>query len=252
MPHALSGYVLSFFDRVVVQQIQGDAATGLYSFGYDVGGVMAAVITSMNQAWLPIFTGLRDRLSHDEIAANAVQYANRVYLIAFGIVLFSREFALLLGGRAFQEALGIIPVIVISYVVVFLYTLYANYSFYRRQTALISAATIVAAAVNIILNYALIPKYGYAAAAWTTLVSYIVLLGGHYLIARWVLGETVIPIGRLLPGALLAAAGSSLSVWAESAWSASPILLTLGKLLLVGTAGAAYLAHRRSSKLRDA
>ena len=41
-------------------------------------------------------------------------------------------------------------------------------------------ATIVAAVVNIVLNYLLIPKYGYVAAAYTTLISHIILVIMHY------------------------------------------------------------------------
>ena len=46
-------------------------------------------------------------------------------------------------------------------------------------------ASAIAAFINLVLNYIFIPKIGYLAAAYTTLVGYICLLGMHmYLVYR--------------------------------------------------------------------
>jgi len=92
-----------------------------------------------------------------------------------------------------------VPIIVIGYVGVFLYTLYGNYSFYRKKTGLISLATLFAGGINIGLNYWLIPIYGYVAAAYTTLVSYFLLFLFHFLNVKYILKEKdIISIGRIL------------------------------------------------------
>ncbi|GAH32940.1 unnamed protein product, partial [marine sediment metagenome] len=85
------------------------------------------------------------------------------------------------------------------YVGVFLYTLYGNYSFYRKKTGLISLTTLFAGGINIGLNYWLIPIYGYVAAAYTTLVSYFLLFLFHFLNVKYILKEKdIISIGRVL------------------------------------------------------
>ena len=43
-------------------------------------------------------------------------------------------------------------------------------TFYYKKSGFIAFASIVAAAINIILNYILIPRFGFVAAAYTTLV----------------------------------------------------------------------------------
>ncbi len=208
IPHALSGHILSAFDRVIINQLDGETSAGLYSFAYDVGEVMAVIVHAMNSAWLPLFTRARNREQHEVIDAMANAYAQYVAAIAIALVLFAREVAAVLADARYAEALPLIPVIVLSYVALFLYTIYANHSFYRKRTGYISAATLLAGAVNVVTNYLFIPRYGYGAAAWTTLGSFVLLFGLHYVIARFLLGERVARVGRLVGWYALAGAAS--------------------------------------------
>ena len=198
IPHALSGHILSAFDRVIINQLENESAAGLYSFAYDVGAAMSMVVQAMNTAWQPLFTRARNREQHERIDAMAGTYAQYVAAIAIIIVLFSREVAGVLGDARYEEAIAIIPVVVLSYMAVFLYTIYANHSFYKHRTAYISVASLIAGVTNIGLNYWLIPPYGFAIAAWTTLASYLLLFLLHYATARFLLGERVPRLSRLL------------------------------------------------------
>jgi O-antigen/teichoic acid export membrane protein len=65
--------------------------------------------------------------------------------------------------------------------------MYVNYAFYEKKTKYIAAITIITGVLNVLLNYLLIPKFGYVAAAWTTLISYIVLFLLHYINVKWVI-----------------------------------------------------------------
>ncbi len=55
----------------------------------------------------------------------------------------------------------------------------------KKRTFTISIGTVAAALfLNIFLNWLLIPKFGYLAAAYTTMIGYLALLGFHYWIVR--------------------------------------------------------------------
>ncbi len=71
-----------------------------------------------------------------------------------------------------------------SYYFVFLYSLPANFEFYLKKTYYISLGTTAAALINIVLNVWFIPIFGYVAAAWTTLISYIFFFVFHLIIAN--------------------------------------------------------------------
>ncbi len=198
IPHALSGYLLNTSDRIIINQLRGAVESGHYSFAYDVGSVMNTVVTACNQAWFPIFTRHRNRNQYEAIGQLARTYAVYICLAAVVLATFAREIVVLLADESFYAALDLIPIVVFSYVFVFIYTIYSGYSFYRRRTGWISSATLVAGAVNVGLNYWLIPTYGMVAAAWTTLASYALLMVLHYAIARWLLAESVVGISAIL------------------------------------------------------
>jgi len=199
IPHALSGFILAFFDRIIINQLTGSLNTGLYSFAYNVGMVMNIVVMAMTKAWVPIFYenfASKDFKKIDNLAYN---YSKYIYFAAIGLILFSKEIVSLMADEKYYTALPVVPIIVIGYVGVFLYTLYGNYSFYRKKTGLISIATLSAGGINIGLNYWLIPIYGYVAAAYTTLVSYFLLFLFHFLNVKYILKEKdIISIKRVL------------------------------------------------------
>ena len=67
----------------------------------------------------------------------------------------------------------------------FLYTLFVNVEQFKKKTIGMAIASVIAAIINLLLNWALIPKIGYLAAAYTTLVGYLCLLVMHmYLVYR--------------------------------------------------------------------
>ena len=61
--------------------------------------------------------------------------------------------------------------------------------FYYEKKKRLVIASVVAALLNIILNWIFIPKFGYIAAAYTTLFSYIVFAFANYLAMKSILKE---------------------------------------------------------------
>lgn len=216
MPHALSTFLLSLSDRVIVSHFAGYANTGLYSLAYDVGAITGTAATALNQAWLPQFLDLRKAGNTAQIAA-----LSRTVSIAFTAIcclalLMARELMFLLGGESFRVALPVVPVVIMAQAAMFLATFYANYAFYRKRTGLISLATLTAALINVALNIWLVPLYGYAAAAWTTWISYVLLTATEYGIARFLLREQVVAARTLLTHQVLLAAAALLVLWVDS------------------------------------
>jgi len=198
--HLLSQYILNSFDLVIINQLVGTKETGLYSFAYKVGMLQNIISMGMLRAWSPMFYEKLNSKQYSEINKLAKKYAKIVYLVALTLILFSREFVIILADKKYYASLNVVPIIVISYVFFFLYTMYVNYAFYYKKTYLIAVFTIIAGSINIGLNYLLIPKYGYQAAAWTTLISYVCLFVLHYFNVRFIIKpEKITRLGVLLP-----------------------------------------------------
>ena len=112
----------------------------------------------------------------------AKDYIHLMTYMMVGVILVGPEIVKILASKIYWEGIIIIPPVVLANFVIFAYTLYVNIEHYHKKTIYITFNTIIAAGTNIILNFILIPKYGYIAAAYTTLISYLIafLLHSRY------------------------------------------------------------------------
>jgi len=202
IPHALSGFILSYFDRIAINQLTGSLDTGLYSFAYNIGMIMNIVVMAMNKARLPMFYDYLKKAQYEKINNLTIKFTNYIFLASIGLILFSKEIVLILADESYYSSLEIVPIIIFSYVFVSFYNLYASYSFYEKKTGLISIATLIAGFINIGLNYWLIPEFGYIAAAYTTLISYILLFGFHYINTKLFLNSKIVKFKIIIPNFL--------------------------------------------------
>jgi O-antigen/teichoic acid export membrane protein len=245
IPHAMSRYILGYFDRIIINQLGTAVETGIYSFAYDVGMAMNVIVMATIKAWHPIFFEEYNNKNYEKIDRMVKDYAQKIYFFAVVIILFAKETTLIIADRKYYDALEIIPVIVLGYVFVFLYTLYFQYASYRKRTELISLNTFIAGFVNIFLNYWLIPIYGYKIAAATTLFSYILLF--HFANAKFVLKEHVITLKKLLPGLFFLIIISSIYFF----WLANLNYLLAMPIKLVFIALSFYILLYRDNEVKN-
>lgn len=193
--HSLSNYILTYFDKLIINQYGNLSSTGVYSLATKISEVLLLVINSINYSWAPVF--YQNNGDYKSVEGILKKYSQLVFLMALGIIFYAENIAKILVASEFHSALSIIPVLVIGYIFVFLYQIYVNYAIYIKKTINITVNTIIAAIINIILNYIFIPKYGYQAACYTTLISYILLFIFHYINSKFILKGDVFKLKNI-------------------------------------------------------
>lgn len=185
VPHLLSMTFLNSTDRVMITRWCGAEDTALYSLAYSCGAIVTILLTSVNKAFGP---WLGEKITYnqfDEVRKFSKIYISGFVFAAIGIMLVSPEILLILGGKKYQEAIYVMTPVSMGCVCQFLYTMFVNIEQLKKKTVGMAIASAIAAAVNLLLNWIFIPRVGYLAAAYTTLVGYIVLLVIHmYLVYR--------------------------------------------------------------------
>jgi len=205
VPHILAGFLLSFFDRIIINQIVDSKATGIYSLAYNIGMIVHVLVMALNKAWSPFFYKALNNAEYDTIIKKAKKYMKYVVLSAIVTIFLSPEILHFFAPNDYQEGLILIPVISFSYILVYLYITYSSYAYYKKKTGLISFITIIAVFLNIVLNYIFIPKYGYQIAALTTLLSYFILFILHYINTKFILKiKNIIKFKILIPYLIIA------------------------------------------------
>lgn len=184
IPHALSGIILGSSDRIMITSLVGADSTALYTVAYQVSLLANLLWTSMNQAWAPwLYDSIHDD-KREQIDRNSRIYLGVFALLVIGVLLVTPEAMLVIGGKGYYEARYVMPPVIYGCAFQFVYGMYVNIEIYSKKTALISMGTVSAAALNVALNAVFIPRYGYIAAAYTTLVGYAALFAFHLLIVR--------------------------------------------------------------------
>lgn len=179
IPHLLSMMILSSTDRIMITKICGEADTALYSVAYNVSMVISVLLTSLNGAFSP---WLAEKLSKGEY--EATRKVSKIYIGIFilfyvGLILLAPEILLIMGGTSYMEARVVMIPVAMGCMCQFLYTLFVNVEQFHKKTIGMAFASVSAAVLNYVLNLLFIPKFGYVAAAYTTLIGYLWLLIIH-------------------------------------------------------------------------
>lgn len=201
--HNLSGIILAQFDRIMINKYYSSVETGIYSFAYTIGMIINVIWGALNLAWIPWFFENMKNENYENIRKKTLAYISFFSSITVLLVFVSPEIVKIAAPSGYLPGLGLVPIISASYYFVFLYSLPANLEFYLKKTHIISLGTILAGAINVFLNYIFIPTFGYSAAAFTTLVSYIFLFAFHYFNARILFKKNLFPLRYFLYGMLI-------------------------------------------------
>lgn len=172
--HAFASQVLSVSDRMMIDKMTGTADVGIYTVLYSVGTLSLILWNAINHSYVPyLFQNIDSKEKKREIAKSAslilIGFSGVVILIS----LLAPEIVNILATENYLRAVRIVPPIVAGIYLTSVANFYSNVLIYAKNTVMIMVSTCVAAAVNVGLNLIFIPMYGFEAAAYTTLVSYI-------------------------------------------------------------------------------
>lgn len=184
IPHSLSLMLLNSMDRVMVNRIRGGRENALYSLAYSCALLITMLFSALNNAYAP---WLGEKLSQNEtgkIRDFSKKYVAFFFLFAAEFILAAPELVYIMGGTEYMEAVYVIPPVGMALAAQFTYALFVNIEQYKKKTMGMAAASVSAAFLNYILNSLFIPKYGYFAAACTTLAGYLYILFVHMWIVK--------------------------------------------------------------------
>ncbi len=181
IPHAIAIILLTQIDRIMIMKYIGSTEVGIYSFGYSYAILLAIFSNSIAQAWVPWLYQEYNIGKYDMIKkVNSLINLSMGYLTILFITI-APEVLQVLGTEGFYEAKWIVAPIAIGALCQYFYGNYASMELYHKKTTLIAIGTIAAGLINLVLNFIFIPRYGYIAAGYTTMISYVCLTLFHWI-----------------------------------------------------------------------
>ena len=181
VPGLLLWWVISVSDRYVLTWITGAEANGLYVAAAKIPTLLTLLTTVFLTAWKT--SAVTEDSGESEAArGEKASFFGNVYhgFVALmfcagaGITLFSRIFAQILFSDEFFPAWQFIPVLTVGTVFYSLSRFLGSVYFVKEKSIRSTVTAAIAAGINILLNFLLIPSYGAFGAAIATLASYLV------------------------------------------------------------------------------
>ena len=173
IPTTLLWLITSISDRFIITMYHGEYANGINSIAYKIPTILTTIFTMFSQAWnMSAITENRSE-ERESFYTNVFSFNQSfMYLLAAGILLFSRPITYLWVDAAYYEAYLYSPVLTVA-------TVFTNFNVFlgsvyiaQKKTTRSFITSLAAGVINIILNFALIPKFGILGAAVATFAAY--------------------------------------------------------------------------------
>ena len=248
VPSALALWAINFIDREFIVWYKGPAEVGVYSVAIKVASIITFVMVAFRTAWPAFAYSIED----DREAKRTYSFV-LTYLLslaswgALALGALAPWWVALLTNPRFQRAEEAVGLLAFAFAIYAGYTVLAIGSGRARRTQFNWVVTGIGAAVNVGLNFWLIPKWGMVGAAISTLVAYVTLFVGMTIYAQHVYRvpyqwrRVVTAVG----------AGAGLTVAARAAhlpFAPSVVLVAVYPLVLAGLGF--YLPAERARLLR--
>lgn len=198
LPSMFASFALTFADRLMINSYLDSKDVGLYSLAYNISIIAQIVVLAVSKSWQPIFYKYMNEKNYRGLDQIFYNNSKLVLAAALAVVLFSQELIVVLSNDSYLGTADVVLYLVIGFNFFFLYTIYGQYTSYAKKTYYNSIFMAISAVLNIVMNYYLIPLYGYKVSALTTLLGYFVMFLLFYFSARYVLKYRVVKLSTAL------------------------------------------------------
>lgn len=184
IPHGLSQILLAQFGKIIIQKQIGNDAAGIYGFAYTVALIPQILMQSLDMAWGPWFFEAYSAGKYDEIKERTNQYVSVFAIISIALFFVSPELVKVMASEPYWDSITIVAPAILGVFFTFLYGIPAQIEYYYKKTNYIAIGTMIAAAFNVGLCAWFIPIFGYGAAVYVTVFTYILYFTAHMIIAN--------------------------------------------------------------------
>lgn len=172
---SISVAVIEWSDRLFIKEFLSLEDAGIYNLGYKLASVISIfVITPFVQVWNPIMMESRKKPDSQIIFKQVFKYYFEIgiYAVIVASLILPDLIYTFIPQDSYQKGIEIFPVIMLGVLINGLNNIVTAGLFYSRKINYMTLLSYLIAALNITLNFVLIPKYGYYGAAWASLITY--------------------------------------------------------------------------------
>jgi O-antigen/teichoic acid export membrane protein len=179
IPNGIMLWAVNYADRIIIIQLMGAAAIGVYSAAYSLGMLPSLLIMPLGFVLFPFLSNLWDKGEVDEVKQYLI-YVTRYYLFlalpaCVGLAMMSKYLIRNLASVEFATDTPLVLWIALGYMLNGLFQINAYVFHLIRKTKYVTVILLVSASFNIILNLTLVPVFGLSGAAFATAFTFLIM-----------------------------------------------------------------------------
>ncbi len=191
LPAGLGMMLVQVIDAPILEKLTDVDTVGIYKANYKLGIFMMLFVNMFQYAWQPFFLTTAKEENAKELFSKVLTYFTVIgSLMLVLLSLFISDivkinfFGFSIIGSKFWGGLYIVPVILLAYLFNGLYVVFSAGIYIEEKSIYAPVVAGLGAVTNIVANYILIPQLNIMGAALATLLSYIIMASGYYIVTQ--------------------------------------------------------------------
>ena len=189
----LAGMMNEMFDRVMLKRLlypilgeqQAMYQLGVYGACYKLSILIALMIQAFRYAAEPFFFSQAKEEGSKELYAKIMTYFVWVLAGTFlFVMLYIDLFKYFIPNEEYWVGLKVVPILLMANIFLGIYYNQSVWYKLTEKTSFGAGLAIFGALITLVLNMVFIPKYGYMASAWATLICYASMMIASYFLGR--------------------------------------------------------------------
>ena len=222
-----AGIINETIDRILLKHVTHASGksieysmiqVGIYSACYKLAMLVTILLQAYRYAAEPFFFAQAKNQDKNKVYIKVMNYFIAMVCVVFLLVTLNIDiFKHFISKESYWVGLGVVPVLLLGNIFL---GIYYNQSIWYKlsgQTKFGAYIAIGGASLTIIINLLFIPKYGYMACAWATMIVY-----GAQMVASYLLGQKYYPIKYNLRKFAVYLGSSLLLFWISTWFSFEP------------------------------
>jgi O-antigen/teichoic acid export membrane protein len=198
----IAGIMNQSLDKILFEYLLGvgdwaKSQLGIYSACFKLGIVMMLFTQAFRYAYEP-FVFSKHQQSDSKVAyVTAMKYYYIFAVFVFLGVIYYTDLLQYLVRKDYRVGMSVVPIVLITYI---FQGICFNLSFWYKlsdKTNWGAIITVLGLVITVLGNVIFVPKFGYMASAWTSLVCFLIMM-----IVSWAMGQKYYPIRYDMKSAL--------------------------------------------------
>lgn len=189
LPYYLSQIIFNHSDRIIISNMVGNDKAAIYGVVYNCSMVITFVINAINNAFVPWTYERLEKRDYKDLGKVSNALSVLIGAVLLMVMLVSPEIIGIMAPAEYYEGIWTMPPIICSLYFLFQAQLFINVEFFEEKKNYLVWGSVVSAVLNVVLNYLLIPSFGYIAAGYTTLAAYVLFAASNYFFMKKICEE---------------------------------------------------------------